>query len=102
MKPNPTDIVNVIVIERPNKIYAIVNNYCHEARWKTVNPGEVGVVNVAHGSNSGLLNAAMYAWEGLSPFRLTFEQLIHRSSGCGAWNDGEYDGTEDADKFCDR
>ncbi len=58
-QPNPTDIVHVIVHERPNKVWVIANDTIHSANWRTSDNGD-GLRKVT--GNTGLLNAAMLAW----------------------------------------
>jgi hypothetical protein len=77
-----TDIVNVVVTTRPQRVYAIVNETMHTGRWKTVQPGEMGVI-ADEGSNQFLLNAAMMTWNGESHFTTTAQELNDNSGGWG-------------------
>ena len=82
MKPAGTDKVHVIVTEKPNKVWVVVNDTIHSARWRTA---DISFSNVV--GNVGLLNAVMLAWLGEESFSLTFAELEERSQGWGAWSE---------------
>lgn len=95
MKPNPTDLVYVVVHERPNKVWAACNGEIHTASWRTADNGD-SLRDVK--GNRGLINAAVLAWgrtdnlerpvpNGSGEFVLTFKELEDRSDGWGAWRD---------------
>jgi len=77
-----SDVVVVIVLQRPNWVFAIHRNKVHSARWRTVQPGEHGHFQQLEG-NKDLLNAAMYAWNGQQNFVSTLDELQASSGGWG-------------------
>lgn len=79
----PEAIVNVVVTEKPQRVFVVVQDQMHVGKWKTVNPGENGVVALDDKSNQRLLNAAMLSWDGQSHFTTTIAELDKRSQGWG-------------------
>jgi hypothetical protein len=79
----PEDVVNVVVTEKPQRVYAAVNGVLHVGKWRTVNPGENGVTKLDDTSNELLLNAAMYKWCGETHFTTTVQDLDDHSNGYG-------------------
>lgn len=82
-KPADTDRVHVVVHERPNKVWVVVNDTFHTARWRTSDNGDA--LRDVKG-NPGLLNAALLAWQGRETFSLTFGELERAAQGWGAWS----------------
>lgn len=84
--PKPADDapVQVVVHTKPNKVWVFCDGQIHSARWRTTDGGD-GLRDVV--GNSGLLNAAMLAWDGQEAFVSTFAGLEKRSQGWGAWNE---------------
>ena len=90
---NPDDIVNVVVTEKPQRVYAAVNGVLHVGRWCSdvhyshwwynVEPGESGVTRLDDTSNERLLNAAMRKWCGETHFTTTVQDLDNHSGGYG-------------------
>lgn len=83
-KPADSDKVNVVVHERPNKVWVEVNGEWHSARWRTADNGD-GLRDVK--GNVGLVNAALLAWDGQEAYTTTFGELVKRSGGWGAWTE---------------
>ena len=79
----PESIVNVVVTEKPQRVFAVVEDQMHVGKWKTVNFGENGVTPMDEKSNPRLLNAAMLSWDGQSHFTTTVAELDKRSQGWG-------------------
>lgn len=77
------ETVNVIVTQRPNRVYAVVKDTLHVGKWSTVNPGENGVTAIKEGSNTRLLHAAMNLWSGREYFTTTVSELKKYSGGYG-------------------
>lgn len=76
-------VVNVVVSQKPQRVFAVVNDQMHVGRWKTVEPGENGVTPIDDKSNANLLNAAMMFWSGESHFTTTVQELEDHSGGWG-------------------
>lgn len=84
---NPEDYVNVVVTQKPQRVYAAVNGVLHVGKWHTVNPGENGVTKIGDTSNERLLNAAMCKWCGETHFTTTVQDLDNHSGGYGVQPD---------------
>lgn len=83
-KPKPTDLVHVIVTERPQRVWVVCNGVVHHAHWRTSESGD----RLRHvEGNYGLLHAAMLVWCGQSHFTTTFDDVEFRSQGYGAWDE---------------
>jgi len=78
----PTDIVNIIVTTKPQRVYAVVKDKMHTGKFKTANPGE-NAVTADEGSNERLLNAALMMWAGQPHFTTTAFELEKHSGGYG-------------------
>ena len=84
MKPAPETPVQIVVHTKPNKVWVFCDGQIHFANWRTSDNGD-SLRNVV--GNSGLLNAAMLAWDGPEAFTTTFQMLEEQSQGWGAWNE---------------
>lgn len=84
--PKPTDdtIIQIVVHEKPNKIWAFCNGKTHSARWRTSENGD-NLRDVV--GNADLLHAALLAWDGREAFSTTFDALETYSQGYGAWDE---------------
>ena len=77
------DIAVVIVTHKPNRIWVVVNNEVHSARWRTTNPGESANLREVKG-NERLLGAALFACDALdTTYTMTVAELEDRSGGGG-------------------